>query len=101
MNKGIEDFKNILLGNYWDKRNLIKLHLYINIFAYNKERICRGEVAVQGYYHEILQYDVEWGVRCNVAEFSKDKFILEHLANDEDITVRDKAKERLNKLYGK
>jgi len=73
MNKQINDFKDIL-SDYYDKDNLINEHLYINIFAYDKD------------------YYVRWYVTINTT----DKLILEHLCNDIDEDVRNKAKERLS-----
>jgi len=99
MNNEIEDFKDILNDDYINKYPLIKEDLYLNIFAYDEDSDVRCWVAREGYEHNILMYDKDWGVRCNVAEFSKDKFILEHLSNDEDKSVRYRAEKILKELY--
>ncbi len=98
MNNQIQEFKEIL--SYHDtKRELIKKHLYLNIFLYDEDYIIRYRVAKQGYYHDICQYDEDWGVRYGVALYTKDKNILLHLSNDKDRRVREDAKYRINKLY--
>jgi len=99
MNNEINEFKEMLYGYWNDKRELIKKHLYLNIFVYNEDYSIRRDVAIEGYYHDILMYDEDYYLRKNVANYTKDKFILEHLSNDNIEYVRNVAKKTLKELY--
>ncbi len=101
MSNEIKGFKDIIIGSYFDKKDLTDKHLYLNIFLYDKNNNVRAEVVKQGYYHEILMYDEKLFVRYYIAKYTIDKSILEHLSNDVISIVRDLGKSRLNELYGK
>jgi len=98
MNNEIQDFKNILNGNYLDKCGLIYEQIYLNIFVCDKDIDIRCDVAVRGYEHELLMYDEDSDVRWYVAYNTTDKLILEYLSNDKFYNVSYRAKQRLKEL---
>jgi len=95
----IQEFKDMLIGNYFDKYVLLDKHLYLNILIYDENKFVRTSVASQGFYHKILMYDEDSVVRYNVAEYTKDKSILKHLSSDKDMDVRNRCQEKLKELY--
>ncbi len=98
MNKEINEFKDILKSQF-NKRDLIVEHLYLNIFLYDEDWYVRYKVAKQDYGHNILMYNKECNVRNYVVNYTKDKCVLEHLSNDEDDAINNRAKNKLKLLY--
>ncbi len=101
MNNEINEFRDIISNRFWNKRDMVEKHLYLNVILYDEDTRLRRFIASNGLYHEVLQYDNNSNVRYYVALYTKDKTILEHLANDEDYNVKHHAKETLKEIYGK
>ncbi len=101
VNKQIQEFKNLLYNDLMNKYCLIEDYLYLNIFIYDEDSSVRSKVVYKNYNIKQLQYDKKFFVRYHVANYTKDKSILEYLSNDIITRVRYRAEERLNELYGK
>ncbi len=97
VNEEINDFEDIL-GKVYNKEKLIKKHLYLNIFLYDKSNYLKRTILWNNYGHEILQYDEDFYVRIEVVYQTVDKSILEYLSNDDNNTVRVHAIKRLKDL---
>ncbi len=98
MNNQIQEFKDILNKDRVIIYDLTQKYMYLNIFLNHINETYRCYVSYTGYGNNILMYDKTIIVRVMVAKYTTDKSILEHLANDEDKPVSNKAKERLKEL---